>query len=717
MIKTKTLHIYFLLVVLLASAAHSIQAQNKIDSIAQKSAIGTTDSTIIKNDTLKTAFSDSSLMVTDTIASDTTLTDSTLTDSKFDFLTTGGNDSTYYSFYGHLFNVDDTIPIEFWNYNNQVHELEIQAYDSTLQDLQINHPAFRNSINNGYLGNTGLAVNSNIFAEPNPHSGFIFMQSFTPYMFQANNTRYYNVIKPFTVFKVDMGSKEEQNLDILHTQNINKYFNAHVHFKNYSGEGSYINQKTRNNTGSLGATYTKGRLASHFDYVFSRIEAQENGGIIDDSLIMETEMQPTEVGTRLTGGSNFIKDRQLYYDQKLGFLKTNVPDSAELGAYWFSLQYTYHQHKSSRIYKDENDRYILSNGDSTHLYDSTFNGGATIDSNSYLFKNHNFRLNLEENPKSYPFVGTYVGYGIESTDYFYSFNKDTAGPYQQSNNKSSAYFEAGMYRLKGKRFKFSGNYKIYISGYKASNMQLDGFISNKFGRNKKQVELKAEGILSTATPDYFLANYASNHYQWLNSFETEKRTTLKFSINAPFIKTNIGTRFNLLGDYIYFNENGLPTQHNKVFSVFDVYLKNTLKLGPIALYTRLNYQNTGNEEVLPLPTFSGYAAIYWNPTLHFQSTGGQLKLQLGADAYYWTSYYGQAYSPALAQYHNQTDKKVGNYPFVGGFWNVEIKRLRFYVRLEHATYKYVEPRNYFYTPNYPTNRFNIRYGIVWTFYD
>ena len=84
---------------------------------------------------------------------------------------------------------------------------------------------------------------------------------------------------------------------------------------------------------------------------------------------------------------------------------------------------------------------------------------------------------------------------------------------------------------------------------------------------------------------------------------------------------------------------------------------------------------------------------------------------------YWTSYYGQAYSPALARFYNQTEQLIGNYPFVGIFANLEIKRLRFYLRFEHANYGKTSPENYFMAPYYPTNRGTFRYGLAWTFYD
>ena len=211
-----------------------------------------------------------------------------------------------------------------------------------------------------------------------------------------------------------------------------------------------------------------------------------------------------------------------------------------------------------------------------NLYANNYSGGPTFDSSYYFHRNNNFRINLEENPNSYPFVGAFFGYGLQSTDYYY-FNKDTIFDNSHSNTLKSSYFEGGMYRLKGKKFKFQANYKLFVSGYRKNDMQLDGFISNQFGKDKRQFEIKGYGGIYVETPDYFLTRYYSNHYRWNNNFISEKRTSINVNLTYPYYKTEIGSRFNLLTDYIYFNNDALPEQSDKTFSVFDVYLNNTFE--------------------------------------------------------------------------------------------------------------------------------------------
>ncbi|OFX60758.1 MAG: hypothetical protein A2W84_10605 [Bacteroidetes bacterium GWC2_40_13] len=707
--------LHILLVWLLVLGCTNVWAQAGQVSTAGDSTLVNADSTIPDSlghpqDTLKV------LPLTNHVDNDTLRqkNDTTLKASKWDFLT-GGNDSTYYSFYGHLLNVDDSIIVKHWTYNTGIHELTISAYDSSLYDFHQHQPGYRYSINNSYLGNIGLAMKSNIYFDPQPATDFLFMQSFSAYTFQRQNVDYYNVAKPFTKFGVNIGPKDEQDIDIVHTQNVNRYLNFSAHFKNYSGEGFYVNQKTRNNAGVFGASYTQGRLATHFNYIFNKVDVQENGGITDTYFVTGPTLATKLISTRLTGGTNYFKDQQLFIDQKIGFLKTHVPDSATVGEFWFSLQYSYEQQKSSKIYTDESHLYQDLDGNNFYLYPNTYNASTTFDTCNFKIRKQNIRINLEENPRSYPFIGAYVGVGTEKMESYF-FNKDTLFNYSHAYTKKSQYFEGGMYRQKGEKFSFLANYLIYLTGYKQGDFQMYGNIRQKFGSGKNQVEAKAEGGQYRETPDYFLQRYYSNHYRWQNNLNPQYRTELKFGLDIPGYHTKMGTRFSILKDYIYFDESATPAQYTNAFSVFDLYIDNRFDFWKFGTITRLNYQKTTNDRVLPLPEFSGYFSLFFQPDIYFKDTEGRMKFQLGVDVTYWTKFHGPAYSPALALFYNQSEQSIGNYPYVGAFWNFEIKRLRFYLRGEHLNYGYME-RNYFIASGYPSNRFVLRYGLVWTFYD
>lgn len=628
------------------------------------------------------------------------------------------SDTNYYSLYGHLFHVNDTQKVEFWTYDlGENNQIRFHHYDSTLNNLYLDHPAYKYSINNNYLGNTGLATESNLYFEQHPKSKFLFAQAYSTYYFHANQATYYNVRQPFTTFGVSMSTKEEQNLNVLHTQNVNPYFNFFLHFKGATGEGVYQMRESRNNATNFGFSYTKGPLATHANIAFNKVSAEESGGILDTRMVKDTTLDPNTLGNKITDGLTTIKNRQFFLDQKLGFVRANVKDSSGLGTYWFSLQYNYQWDKSLKEYSHTTDVYTNPyNAQSYQFYANNYSDElATFDSSSFITHENVFRLNLEEVPGKYPGFGAYFSIGLNKEEYYY-FNKDSLFNNSKTTLKKSQYLEAGIYRLKSKYLKFNGLYRMYTSGYRQGDFSLKGNVFQDFGKDKYAFVLNVAGELAKNTPDYFIQDYYSNHFRWNNNFGGTVNTTLKANIVFPALHTEAGWRNELLSNYVYFDADALPKEYDQSLNVFDIYLKNRLYFSKFQLVTQLDYQNSGNQEVLPVPEFTYYGALLFEHLINFHETGGLMKVQLGTDVLYWTSFYAQEYIPSLATFVNQQQETTGDYPFWGAFASFEIKRMRFYFRFEHLNYT-LSDRNYFMSPGYPTRRFNIRYGLIWTFYN
>jgi len=84
--------------------------------------------------------------------------------------------------------------------------------------------------------------------------------------------------------------------------------------------------------------------------------------------------------------------------------------------------------------------------------------------------------------------------------------------------------------------------------------------------------------------------------------------------------------------------------------------------------------------------------------------------------YYNTKYYADAYNPALGVFHQQNEKKLGNYPYLDVFLNIKLKRTRFFLKYEHLNSGWIY-KNYFSALHYPRNEGMFKAGISWTFYD
>jgi len=102
--------------------------------------------------------------------------------------------------------------------------------------------------------------------------------------------------------------------------------------------------------------------------------------------------------------------------------------------------------------------------------------------------------------------------------------------------------------------------------------------------------------------------------------------------------------------------------------------------------------------------------------INFRATGGKLLTMIGFDLFFNTKYYADAYMPSLASFHRQNEKQLGNYPYFDAFLNIQLKRFRFFLKVEHLNAGWID-KNYFSVLHYPRNGRDLKFGLSWTFYD
>ena len=137
------------------------------------------------------------------------------------------------------------------------------------------------------------------------------------------------------------------------------------------------------------------------------------------------------------------------------------------------------------------------------------------------------------------------------------------------------------------------------------------------------------------------------------------------------------------------------------------------KLGPLYWENLITYQKSSNDDILAVPQLNAYTNLY----LRFK-IAKVLKVDLGADARYFTKYKAQDYSPALGQYtvqdNGEANVKTGNYPIVNVYANMHLKQTRFFIMMSHVNASNGE---YFLTPHYPINTRILRFGLSWNFFN
>ncbi|MFH1320309.1 MAG: putative porin [Bacteroidota bacterium] len=235
---------------------------------------------------------------------------------------------------GNFSSPDDSNTVKFIIENSiEINADSISFLNTSLNGFQVYNPLLKKSAFYKHLGNLGLAYKNLCFSEQQRPVGIDFgTHSFDIYEFKSKDIKYYTVRSPFTELYYVMGSKNEQLLRVLHTQNINKNFNAGVEFQKLASEGFYLRQKSDDWNLSFFSWYksTSGRYKLLANVIWNNIKVEENGGISEDSLFENTPgINKGAIDVNLIGAKNEWKGNSYYIKQylDLGKKKTLVRDS------------------------------------------------------------------------------------------------------------------------------------------------------------------------------------------------------------------------------------------------------------------------------------------------------------------------------------------------------------------------------------------------------
>jgi len=223
--------------------------------------------------------------------------------------------------------------------------------------------------------------------------------------------------------------------------------------------------------------------------------------------------------------------------------------------------------------------------------------------------------------------------------------------------------------------------------------------------------VKAKIEISDKEPDLFMKNYFSNHFKWNNSFEKEKWFMLGGVIGADKWRFEAGYNLARINNYLFFDTTGVPSQAYGV-TITSAYVQKEFKLGGLRFTNRVVWQANSNQDVLSLPTFTIFSALSYE----YELVKNVLVGRIGANVFYRTKFYAEAYSPATGQFYNQNEKLIGEYPMVDAFLDFKWKRAVIFFKADHVNQGILN-NEYFSTIHYPLNRMIFKIGVSWIFYD
>lgn len=643
--------------------------------------------------------------------------------------------------------IDTNVVVYFWKLDESFANRNRARVDTALDFFQQNNPIHRNFTGAQTLGNYGLPAQSIVFTERPQNDEFILINNFFPFMLLYNSTIYVNTKKPFTNLSYMKGGSnqtKEEILDVFHSQNLTKTLNLGFHYKTVGSLGQYSFQKVKNNAFNFFSSFSGKLYSYHFSLNWNKIMADENGGVLKDSYITDTTYAKTKDIPVLFSGTenssehnpdvlNEIKNLNILTVQEIAFRgKSGSTDSTaavrKINIFYPKLVYIFNMNRTVRLFTDLDPKVGFNNG----LYPAMYvSDSITSDSLLYWKFFNALRLQFQGRRNNHYFVD----YSYEMSNYSMSVTtgnsvNDTLEniwfitdkiklPGLNYNSRLyNTYFSSGFSKIFANRFDVNLYGRYYVSGYRSGDFLISGDMKFIFGKLDQPVSFMVQGSNELKTPDFLYTRYASNNFIWTKNFSKTSKYHLSTILSISSKKFELQGDYYLLRSWVFMNEEAVPAQYKNPLSVFVLKATKQFDFWKITSLNRLVYQKSENENIIDLPEIAFYNSTYLKHLFNFRATGGKLLAMLGFDLYYNSLYYAEAYMPSLNSFYRQNEKQLGNYPYFDVYLNLQLKRFKFFLKVEHVNAGWINNNNnYFSVLHYPRNGRDLKFGLSWNFYD
>lgn len=602
--------------------------------------------------------------------------------------------------------------IKLWYLKEQGAFLDSTKLDTLHDYNHIYHPILKNSITANYTGNYGNPGMTNDFFKRENQTNYFFLQSRQDYVFTPEKVKYFNTTTPYTRFDFSQSENKSRNnetrFNVVHAQNVSPFWNWTFRTNQEKSDGQYSAQDAKNNFVALNTSYNTNQWNVYGGFISNSIKNSENGGLTDDGLLFsgqEAEYWPVNLS-----------------EAKSKFNSINYYTTAEyiIGKYDPSPIDTMGDFRPilGVIYSFEHDRYLqefLDEEDTSNtFFENTYYGDDyTIDKIQYRRISNVIQLKQYENPRRRYTFGKRALLGYEL------YRGETPGAqlndstHQRFNIKySNLYVGGGIFREKGRFWRWNFDGKLYLAGRNAGQIEMNGLISKPFiFWNDSTASMVFNGSFENRMPDYFQERFFSNHFQWSNDFKAEQRLTLGATLNVPKRKLELAANYATILNYLYNNTEAKPDQTNDEMLVMSVYADKDFNYRKLHLRTRVLWQKVSNDGYLHLPEWSAFVNTYYQFTI-----SKVMFTQIGADLRYHTKYYADAYMPSTGLFYLQNETEYGDFPYIDLYANLRLKRTRVFFKWMNIGTNFLGG-TYMTSPNYPMPQATFRLGVSWAWYD
>ncbi len=626
--------------------------------------------------------------------------------------------------------------IKSWTLGDGLIRVDTVPVDSSYWNLPNRNVINDYSIANSYNGNLISPIESKIYFDRLNKIDFLFGHSYQPYIITPSDVRFYNTTKPYSTIAYKKGFKqyhEENDLDFAFSGNLNRRTNLGITLNYLNSVGHYESQAGKRFAGSVFGSYNGDKYSFQGGVTFNKLSNFENGGLDNtpEMNYLNSQLETEDYPVRMEGMSDYRyisgffnhyysicveREREVSEDSvAIDYIpvttfehtfdvtqstKEYVEKRAEQGFFPF----TYHDMRAT---SDTAEMLTISNRLAV-TFEEEFNKWLRFGATVYAV--NTFERYSSACPSGLPLFTEPFNNSVTAPALI--LQNDTATQQMWTNN---TYVGGSIYKRTGKYVRYNVMGDVCLVGYRLGEFKVQGDIETEFKLGNDTLQINADAYIKNEQPNYFLQHYVSNHYQWDNDFAKPYKMYISGTVGYPtkWVDPRVQVSFENILHHIYFDQAGMPQQHDGNVQVLAVDAQVNLRCPWLALDNTVIYQHSTSATV-PLPAVALYHNLYyydwWFKTLF---------VQIGVDMRYNTSYYAPLLNPATGQFCVQDKQKVGNHPILNLYGNFYVKalRLRLFAQWQHFNDVFTKNKQYFSMPDYPYNPSVFRAGLAWSFYN
>ncbi|MFN3940105.1 MAG: putative porin, partial [Chitinophagales bacterium] len=177
----------------------------------------------------------------------------------------------------------DNVDTEFFT---EADWLQFEQVDSSVLHFHRFNPARKPHVPFAYLSNLGAPYYDRFFRFDRTLGFDLGRNHIALYQNQIHTLRYFRTNAPFTDIFYLLGTKGEQWIRFIHTQNFGPRFNVALNFDKPIAAGYYLSERKSYSNFDLTSWWRSknNRYKIYFGFIFNEVDNEENGGIAVDTL-------------------------------------------------------------------------------------------------------------------------------------------------------------------------------------------------------------------------------------------------------------------------------------------------------------------------------------------------------------------------------------------------------------------------------------------------